>query len=127
MTAGPNWKLEDNLKTVTITFPTTPSVALQLTLSDIEDMLKNLGNFRALMQPPVASDFSLGQTVLSIPDPRWVAEPDALLGNSILHLRDPRFGWLHYLIPRETAKKLSDVLKNQAESPPPALGSGKPN
>ena len=124
---GPTWKLDDDLKTVTITFPTTPPVALQLTVPQIEDMLLNVGHYRALMQPPVAPDFPLGQKTLSIADPRWVTEPDALLGNSLLHLRDPRFGWLHYLLTKESAKQLGDLLLKQAESPPPGLGQDRPN
>ena len=124
---GPNWKLEDDLKTVTVTFPSDPPVALQLDAAAIDDMLKSLGEFRANMLPPHAPEFALGQTFLSVPNPAWATEPDAMLGNSILHLRDPRFGWLHYMIPKEQAGKLADYLKVQAETPAPAQGLGRPN
>ena len=123
--AGPNWKLEDDLKTVTVTFPTEPEVVLKLTTSDIDLMLENLGVFRASMLPSHAPDWAVGQTVGAILNPRWTTESDALLGNSLLHLRDPRFGWQHYMIPKEEARKLGEVLQKQADAPPPLQGSDK--
>jgi hypothetical protein len=104
--AGPNWKLEDDYKTVTVTFPTSPETTVRPDVSGVEDILKNLGTFRQLMKPEIERDFAMGQTVQAIDDPRWVTEPDALMGDTILHLRDPRYGWLHYRIPRKEAQKL---------------------
>lgn len=125
MMAGPQWVLDDDLKTVTVTFPSNPPVALRLSTSDIDHMLENLGVFRASMLPQHASDWLVGQTVGAIPDPRWTTEPDALLGNSLLHLRDPRFGWQHYMFPREAARKLGELLQKQADAPPPLQESDK--
>jgi hypothetical protein len=95
--SGTTWTLEDDLNTVTVSFATNPPVALKLNASYVEDMLKNLGEFRALKQPVVPSDWTLSQQVQAIPNPRWFAEPEMMLGNTVLHLRDPRFGWLHYM------------------------------
>ena len=39
---GPNWNLDDDLKTVTVTFPTDPPVQLKLDVEQIDDMLVNL-------------------------------------------------------------------------------------
>ena len=44
---GLNWKLEDDLKTVTVTFLSDPPVALQLNTVEVDAMLKNLGDFRS--------------------------------------------------------------------------------
>ena len=125
--SGPNWKLEDDYKTVTITFPTDPPVALRIDLDGVEDMLKNLGDFRAAMKPEVPKTFALGQKVLAVPDPAWVTEPELMVGNSVLHVRDPRFGWLHYMVPREEAKKLVGFLQAQVDAPLPGPPQGKPN
>jgi hypothetical protein len=122
---GPNWKLEDDLKTVTVTFPTDPPVVLKITTSDIDDMLENLGVLRASMLPPHPPEWAVGQTMGVIPNPRWTTEPDALLGNSLLHIRDPRFGWQHYMIPKEEARKLGEVLQKQADAPPPLQESDR--
>jgi hypothetical protein len=124
---GPNWKLNDDRQTVTLTFPSTPPVALQLMVQQIEDLFLNLGHFRANMLPPVEADFALDQKVAAVSDLRWFTEPDALLGQSLLDLRDPRFGWLHYLLPKESALSLGKILQAQGESLPPGLGADKPN
>jgi hypothetical protein len=125
MVKTPDWKLDEDRKSVTVTFPTDPPVALQLDVSSVDEILKNLGEFRELMKPEIPPEYSLGQKVAAIPDPAWRTEPDALMGNSILHIRDPRFGWLHYMIPRGEARKLAGFLQEQAERPPPGQGSGK--
>lgn len=125
--AGPNWKLEEDLKHVSVTFPTDPPVRIQLDVAAVDDILKNLGAFRAAMQPEVPKSITLGQKVEAIPDPIWMCEPDLMHGHSLIHLRDPRFGWLHYLLPPHEAKKLGQLLQTQAENPPTLPSSKKSN
>jgi len=36
---GPNWNLDDDLQTITVTFPTDPPVALKLDSKGVEEML----------------------------------------------------------------------------------------
>jgi len=122
--SGPNWKLDEDGKTVTLTFPTEPPVALKLDAVQIDDLLRNLGMFRGGMQPEVPAGYALGQKVEAVLNPAWMTEPDLLMGDSLLHLRDPRFGWLHYLIPKGEAKKLAGFLQNQANA---AQEQGQPN
>jgi hypothetical protein len=86
-------------------------------LTAVEDLLRGLGMIRASMTPEVPPRFAMGQKVETIPDPAWVAEPDLMQGDSIIHLRDPRYGWLHYLIPRSEAAKLAGFLQKQVETP----------
>lgn len=114
---GPHWNLEADFKTVTVTFPTDPPVQLKMDLAGVEDMLKHLAEFRGAMQPEVPREYALGQKVQAVPDPLWMTQPDAMMGNSLLHLRDPRFGWLHYLLPKAEALKLGKFLQTQAELP----------
>jgi hypothetical protein len=116
---GPSWKLEDDLVTITITFPTTPPVSIAWSASIVDEVLQNLGNLRAHMTPAFSESWTLGQTVFAISNPGWTTEPDALLGNTLLHIRDPRFGWLHYMLPRHEARKLADALQDQVNAPPP--------
>lgn len=117
--SGPNWKLEDDLKRLTVTFPTQPPVALQLDAAGVDDLLRNLGEMRAYMKPAHPEKQALGQKVGAIPDPAWAIEPDLLLRHSLLHLRDPRYGWLHFLLPPNEAEKLGQVLQTHAQSQPP--------
>jgi hypothetical protein len=125
--SGPNWKLNDDYKTVTVTFPTDPPVALVLDVDGIDDILKNLGDFRAAMKPEVSRQAPIGVKVAAIPDPQWYTQSDAMRGDSLLHIRDPRFGWLHYLVPRAEALKLGNFLRTQAEQPDQTLEPGKAN
>ena len=127
MVEGPNWKLDGNRQSVTITFPTNPPVAVQWDASAIDEHFRRLGEFRANMKPSIPNNFAPGQLVGAVPDPAWMTEPDAMLGNSLLHIRDPRYGWLHFVIPKEKAKKLAGLLQKQADAPLPGLGQGKAN
>ena len=115
---GPNWSLSEDRRYITVAFPTDPPVSLKLDAEAVDDHLAKMGELRALMRPEHAADWPLGQKVGAIPDPRWVTEPEMLDGNSLLHVRDPRFGWLHYLILRDDARKLADYLRVQADQPP---------
>ncbi len=124
---GPSWKLEDDLETVTITIPSSPPVVVKYKLAEIEDTLKNLGEFRAMMTPEVSHQFPMGQKVMALQNPAWVTEPDIMLGASLIHLRDPRFGWLHYLLPPDEARKLGGLLIAQADTVPPVPPDNKKN
>ena len=117
---GTNWNLDDDRKTVTVTFPTNPPVALKLGVAEVDEILLNLGNFRALMQPEVAADWTPGTKAEAIPNPAWRTEYDAMFEHPVLHLRDPRLGWLHYLLPHHEAKALGDSLVLLGLLPPPA-------
>jgi hypothetical protein len=122
-----NWKLNDDLKTVTLTLPTDPQLAVTFDLPAVEAMVKTLGDFRARMTPEVPKEFALEQQVRAILDPVWVTEPEARAGDSLLHLRDTRYGWLHYLFPRAEARKLLAFLQKQVDLPPPEQSQGKPS
>ena len=122
---APDWKLEDDRKTVTLTFDTEPRVSLKLDVGAVEEILANLGDFRGGMTPEVKRNWVGGQKVQAVPDPRWYTEPDLMRGDSLLHIRDSRFGWLSYLLPREEARKLGQLLIEQANTPDPAQPKGK--
>lgn len=125
--SGPEWKLEDDHETITITFPTDPPVAVQWKAAAVDEHLQKLGEFRANMRPEISKTFALGQLVGAVPNPAWMTEPDAMQGDPLLHIRDPRFGWLHYLIPKEEARKLAGFLQRQVDAPPPGQEQGKPH
>jgi hypothetical protein len=124
---GLNWHLEGDRTAVTITFATAPPVTATLATKAVDDVLRNLGAFRAKMRPAAPPDWPPGQQFEAIPDPRWVTEPEMMLGNSVLHIRDPRYGWLHYVLPRTSARKLGGLLTAQADAPMPVTPPGKTN
>jgi hypothetical protein len=109
--ADTEWKLEGDRRAVKVTFPTTPPAVLKLGADRLDKLLSTLGEMRRLMTPEVESaDWRVGQKGAAILNPRWVAEAELMTGHSLLHIRDPRFGWLHYLIPRHHARELGELL-----------------
>jgi hypothetical protein len=122
---GPSWKLNDDLRSVTITFPTDPVVTFVMTTEVLDELLTNLGVFRSQMEPEIPRDFALGQRVAAVTGPAWATEPDMMAGDTLLHMRDPRFGWLHFLISRVDAKTIADIFLAQAATPPATPPSGK--
>lgn len=91
---------------------------------DVAALIEALGELRPSLQPPIPMDLPAGpRKVNAIPDPRWYVEPEMMEGNSLLNMRDPRFGWLHYVLPRNEARKLGELLIRQADSPAPGSGT----
>jgi hypothetical protein len=117
--SGPNWKLEEDGETITISFPTSPRVAIEWKTATVDDHLQKLGELRTQMKPEISRTFPFGQLVKTIPDPIFRTEPDAMTGDTLLHIRDPRFGWLHYLIPKQEARKLVTAIQNQVDATAP--------
>ena len=115
--AGTEWKVDKHLNTMTITFPTSPRVVIRWSADQVDDHLRKLGELRSKMKPPHPRNFALGQVVRGIANAPWATETDTMLGNSILHIRDPRYGWLHFLFSKEDARKLATLLQKQVDSP----------
>lgn len=85
----------------------------------IEKIINSLGQLRAAMNPEVPHDCPMGEMVPVVFDPRWSTELEMTQGNSLLHVRDNRYGWLHYVLPKHEAKRLAGFLETQANTPPP--------
>lgn len=124
---GMHWSLDENGQNVTISFASTPPIALRLSTAEVDSVLKNLGKFRSAMKPPVPTRPKRAPKVAAVADPAWAIEPELLLGNALLHLRDTRFGWLHFNIPREEARKLGEHLIGLADAQPPGPRQSKPS
>jgi hypothetical protein len=115
---GPDLELDDDGRTVTMTFSTTPAARLKLDAQEVEALLEKLGEFRALMSPEMPRTFPEGRSFPAIPDPSWTTKPDVVHGSVFLHIRDPRFGWLRNIISREDARSLADALQRDTEITP---------
>ena len=114
-----HWELKKDLKTVTVTAEVGKSTSTDYTAADIDILIANLRHIRGAMTPEVPMNFSLGQTILhAVPDPRFATEADGMGRGSLLHIRDPGFGWLTYLFPRhEVVSVISYFAKQLAEMP----------
>ena len=50
-----------------------------------------------------------------------------MMGGSLLHIRHPGLGWLHFVLLKESAAALGRLLLAQAELPVPTASPGKMN
>jgi hypothetical protein len=124
---GPNWKLEDDYKTVTVTFPTDPPATLKFDAAGIDDLLRGLGSLRLHMKPEIQAALVDGEKAEALTDPAWRTENEPLTGLPLLHIRDMRFGWVHYLLPQQEAAKMGTSLRDLAAIPLPKPPQGKSN
>ena len=102
----------------------TPPHLAKLTTSEVDEALVAIGSVRARMLPPYPPIWKLGQAVNCDRDPKWDLETDRLAGDALLHIRDERFGWRHYIFTKAEAAKMGAALTLLAAMEPPgARGS----
>jgi len=112
--------------TLKLTMSTAPGnlSVLIVDTTGVEKIISSLGELRAAMKPEVPHDrpAEMGRVQF---DPRWTTELDMSQGNSFLHVRDERYGWLQYVLPKHEVKRLAGFLEAQANTPPPAPQAGE--
>jgi hypothetical protein len=115
---GTDWKLDDP-QHVTATFPSANPTSITFDVDGVDNILQNLGRFRADMSPEISRGLAEGTVVFPVVDPIWQTQMDPKTGNIVLSIRDPRYGWLSYAIPRESGRKLGfSLLQSQAPAAP---------
>lgn len=88
-----------------------------------EIVINELALWRSEMLPDIPAKWE-SKTVLAHRDVAWSLETDSLAGDSLLHLRHPHFGWLHFIFSKSEAKRIGELLLAQANAEPPeAKGS----
>src|SRR4051794_18636970 len=93
------WKSPGTFDTISMTFQADPPVRVELDAVEVDDILTNLGELRAMMQPEQPSDLCAAQRRSTVLNPDWVCEQSPWPADSVLHIRDPRYGWLGYVFP----------------------------
>jgi hypothetical protein len=108
--------LSDDCASVAVHLDGGPDASVRLDADEIDRLLGELGEMRARMQPEVPYEPDLNGSFSVVSDPRWATHGEIMDGNSFFHVRDPRFGWLSYVLPRKEAQKLSVLLAKQADA-----------
>ena len=72
MADGPDWRLDNDKKTITVTFPTEPPMSYKLQTSLVDDLLRAVGMLRANMLPERRYEDLTHTKNESIVDPRCV-------------------------------------------------------
>lgn len=110
-------------QTVTLSDETNPAAVLEIDAAQLEQLLQGLGEMRTRIEPRVEAEWQPGRSVQAITNPRFSAEVPKDKDFTVLHLRDPRFGWLHYAVPLPECGRLAEFLaraanRNAAPQPP---------
>jgi hypothetical protein len=101
-----------------------PTVASTMATSEVDETLAALDACRRGMLPAVPLTYSRGQPIRWCRDPEIDVEHEQLGGDLGLHVRHEGFGWLHFVISKDYAGRLSAALAVFADAPrPPPHGS----
>src|SRR5262245_35645916 len=100
MADDPDWRLDNDKKAVTITFPTEPPMSYKMQTSVVDDLLRAVGMLRAHMLPEHGYEDLTHKKTDPIINPHWAAGSELLNGDIVLKIRDPRYGTLSFLLPR---------------------------
>lgn len=93
---------------------------LEMNATELDAFIQALGHARGSIAPFPPSELPVG-TMVAINDPAWVAAHQPGAGGSFLHLRDPRFGWLSYVLPRKEAAYMGALFIHMAAAQAPPL------
>jgi hypothetical protein len=93
-----------------VTVQADPPIRVELDAVETDDVIKNLGEMRVMMRPEQPAYFDSVQAAYTIFNPHWACDHEPALAHTVLHIRDPRYGWLHYVIPRDVGEELASAL-----------------
>jgi hypothetical protein len=111
-----NWNVSEDHRSVILSVNATPTATYDAV--QVEGILAGLGQVRASMLPAYPDHYELGQPNIQAARDPGLATELASDGHTLIHIRDPRYGWLHFAISREAAGKLAAVLQRQVDNPP---------
>jgi hypothetical protein len=111
------WKSAAKSDTVTVTFQADPPIKVDLNVDEVDDIIRNLGEMRALMQPEHSMDLHDAADSQVVFNPRLACEHEPALAHSILRICDPRYGWLRYVVPRDVGDKFAAPLTSYQTGP----------
>lgn len=90
---------------------------VELTHEQVDNLIAVLSEYRR--RQGGGSDFKPGTKVEGVaPLEGWYVQHDALGTAVMMHIPDQRFGWLHYMMDKETAKSISHQLSASADVDP---------
>ncbi len=109
---GVKWKLNSSRTSATLQIR--QPMTVDFSAEEIDELLQKLGHMRSLMKPSIKPKFAPGQKVKGLRNPAWMLEAELMLGHSLLHVRDNRYGWLHFAFPHGEAEKLALMMQKRA-------------
>ena len=119
MTREVKVELNPDRRSASVTMLGDPPFISSMDTATVETALSSLGLVRSGMLPEIQAKWDDGQLTPGCQrNPLCSLEIEALTGDSLLHIRHPQFGWLHFIIPKGEAIKLGQRLVAQGTAPP---------
>jgi hypothetical protein len=106
---------------VMLTYAKAPAAVCIKSTAVVESDIAVLGLARTRLLPAVPESWPGGRVAGCYRDPAYSIEHDALAGDVLIHLRDERFGWLHYIVTRDRALDFANRILAQLDAPPPPM------
>jgi hypothetical protein len=122
----PVLEIAPDRKSLIMTFPSDPPICVRMDLAAVELTLETLGLLRTGMVPEVPQEWAKPDnepvSARRISEPgHIIARRDALAGDIIVQVRDPRFGWLVYIINKGVARAVAERIIAECNMPAPAM------
>ena len=106
---------------VMLTYAKAPAAVCIKSTAVVQSDIAVLGLARTRLLPAVPESWPGGLVAGCYRDPAYSIEHDALAGDVLIHLRDERFGWLHYIVTRDRALDFANRILAQLDAPPPPM------
>lgn len=90
-----------------------------MSTSELEATMLALGRCRGTMVPEIPMTWTPNQPVECFRDPKMDFEGEQLAGDLVWHIRHELYGWLHFVISKDTFAKLAAGFAAIAAAPPP--------
>ena len=92
-----------------------PAVDAALTVQQLDELVYALVVIRTNMVPIFPLEWPADAPVLAAKSPAWFCRAAVETDESLLSMRHPGLGWLHFALRKAEAAKLADLLKRQSE------------
>lgn len=93
------------------------STAVKLNPAAIDRLLWAIRDERSKITPEIPREHPADEFVSATPQPLWLVIPDAS-GAKMLALREPGFGWLHFLLSPKAANAIAVQLRSPNQRKP---------
>jgi hypothetical protein len=82
------------------------STFLEMNTSMVDETIEKLCFVRRAMLPEIPATWLAGrqEPITALRDLPFTLETDSLNGDPLLHIKHPRFGWLHFIFSRGVAE-----------------------
>ena len=128
MSEGPNWSLSRDRSHLNVAFPTNPPVACSYDAGQVDEMIQNLCEMRAAMEPArPMEDPPPGQKIKIPTEGRWWIQPSLESGGVLLAICSPGQPWTGIFLDQKQLSQLLQTLLRVRPVIPETTGTQRAN